>query len=222
MVDPQDIPPVDVAIVIAHPGRSIGYESALRSLTSLIHTTRAAGHIVATCDHYGALVAKNRNRGAVAALDAKAKWLLFLDDDMVLPPDTILRLMAHDVDAVAGMAVSRQPPFITCFFTMEGTKHKSILEWPENTLMQIDAVGAACLLVRATVFEKLTKPFFAEPPLGDDVMGEDMYFCLQLRDKGVKIHLDTSLSVGHVGDYIYTIDDFFAYREAHPEIKGGT
>lgn len=45
-----------------------------------------------------------------------------------------------------------------------------------------------------------------------DLIGEDYYCSEKIRNKGIEICCDTSLIVGHIGEYIYTINDYLNYK----------
>jgi hypothetical protein len=51
------------------------------------------------------------------AKNENADWVLFLDSDMVPPPDTLIKLSAMNVPIASGMAFKRTPPFQPCFYT---------------------------------------------------------------------------------------------------------
>ena len=59
----------------------------------------------------GSSVAANRNLIARMALDVGAEWVFWLDDDLVFRPDTLLRLLRHDVPVVVGLSVQRHADF---------------------------------------------------------------------------------------------------------------
>src|SRR6476646_3392159 len=48
-----------------------------------------------------------RNRVATAALEWGADWLLFIDDDMSFPPNTLAALLAHGKRVIGCNAVTR-------------------------------------------------------------------------------------------------------------------
>ena len=204
---------VDIVIVAPHPIRGTVFEAVHRSRSALVQHTQQAGYAVAISDRYGMSVSCNRNSGVAIALQRKTKWIFFVDDDMVLPPDAILRLLARHVDVVSGLYVKRQRPFVPIAYNIEDGSFIPIEEPLINELMQVDAVGGGCLLVNATVFGCLPKPYFAVPPHGDTVMSEDIYFCQQLTAHGIKVHLDTGVFCGHVGDYVYTVENCLPLQE---------
>src|SRR2546429_120520 len=59
----------------------------------------------------GGSVAENRNGLTALALEMGAEWIWYVDDDQIFAPDTLPRLLAHDLDVVSGLYVSREFPF---------------------------------------------------------------------------------------------------------------
>ena len=55
-------------------------------------------------------------------------------------------------------------------------------------------------------------------------IGEDLFFCNQLRFAGVEVFVDTGVLVGHVGEYPFTFIDRLGYAEIHKngEERGAT
>lgn len=130
------------------------------------------------------------------AKDVEGNWLLFLDSDMEYPPDTLNRLLAHDVDVVGGMCYRKVPPYNPTIYKKQRYSEDMcyMSTWPENQLIEVDATGAACLLIKREVLEALPDPIFE-----DSKVSEDMTFCKKARAAGFKVYVDTSLHIGHVG-----------------------
>jgi len=176
--------------------------------------------------HRGSPFDVARNSIVDRFLDSGAKFLFFLDSD-VLPPDNALeRLMSHNLPIVSGLYYRRhierpgKPPHpcmwkivppnveMTCptcaqkFRTKEG-KYQPILNPPRNALVEVDAVGAGCLLIHRRVFEKLERPYFRWT-LGwvEPGVSEDLYFCERARDAGFRILVDTGVRCGHLGEQV--------------------
>ena len=51
-----------------------------------------------------------RNMACEQTLSGGFDWLFFLDDDVITPPDAILRLIAHNKPIVSGVYYRRSPP----------------------------------------------------------------------------------------------------------------
>jgi GT2 family glycosyltransferase len=111
------------------------------------------------------------------------------------------RLLSHNKDIVGANYNRRSYPSqsLTLFKCLAGTYYNKELP---KTLFECDAIGTGCLLIKADVFKKISKPWFfygAE----DRMIGEDIYFCEKAKEAGFKIWCDPNLEVGHLGEYIY-------------------
>ena len=148
-----------------------------------------------------------RNSAAMAALDAGAEWLFFLDSDVVAPPDTILRLMKHKQPIISGVYHRRSPP-IGHPVMMKGGQF--VDDYPANKIIEVDVVGAGCLLIHTSVLKTLP----AQAPgrhwfrwgvdmkgILDpvDCMSEDYTFCIHSIRHGYKVLVDTSIQCKHIG-----------------------
>jgi hypothetical protein len=138
-----------------------------------------------------------------AALQLGATHVLWLDTDMAFPPDTAIRLAAHDRPIVACNCVMRDPRIL--FTARRGGA--GILTGPDSTgLEAADSVGMAVMLMRTDVVADLPRPWFrhGRTDAGADV-GEDIEFCRRLRLRGHDIWIDHDLSkeIGHVGQFTF-------------------
>lgn len=86
-----------------------------------------------------------------------ADFVLMMDDDMTPPPDALIKLLAHDLDIVAGACTVRKDPPLPNFrvWVPELFSYRTAFEWPENQLIEVGGVGAAFMLVRTTVLDKV-------------------------------------------------------------------
>lgn len=141
--------------------------------------------------------------------------ILWIDDDTKFPMNGLIRLLEHDKDIVCATTCPR-----------DGKDNAAIgvaLPGYENQQLQkMERVGMPFMLTKMVVFEKMKKPYFAEPPIWmysevvgktpykpDDVMGEDTYFSLMARAAGFDIWCDGSLSleIGHIGTKVFYIEN---------------
>lgn len=127
-----------------------------------------------------------------------ATHVLWLDADMVFPPDAALSLLAHDRDVVAANYVTRVAPSRPTA-TRDGERISS----SEATgLEAVDHVGMGVFLMKTAIVRDLPRPrFWYSTPTET----EDVYFCNLLRAAGHTIYVDHDLSkrVGHVGQHTY-------------------
>lgn len=158
-----------------------------------------------------------RGRYLAIEKDFIGDWFLCIDTDQVFPADTLIRLMSHDVPIVGTLVTSKRPPHqVVTAYGNEKVGFESLLDWPNNALIEVDVTGFGCILIKREVFEKFPEgnPFlkiFCEDL--NDNLGEDWSFCLRARKLGFPIYVDTSIPIGHLGKYNYTIGDYELYKD---------
>ena len=154
----------------------------------------------------GIYVHENRNGLAQFTLDNGYSHLFFVDSDMVFPPDTLDRLLAHDKDIVHGKYNYRYEPRTPMVFGFgdNGMKMVSDKEMPKE-LFKVAGVPTGCTLIKASVFEKLTKPYFFFDYTADGRMenSEDVYFSRKCAEAGIEMWCDPTIEIDHIGDYFY-------------------
>jgi hypothetical protein len=152
-----------------------------------------------------------RNETAKAALNAKATHVMFIDSDMTFPANVIDRLLGWNKEIVGATYVTRAPDHaVVCGKSTLGRNgFKS-----GDELVEMSAMPTGMLLIEASVFSKVKKPWFRMdyveecPEHSDGVeIGEDIWFCTEARKAGVRVWCDTvlSLHVGHLGIEEYKI-----------------
>ena len=66
-------------------------------------------------------------------------------------------------------------------------------------IIQVDAIGFACVLIKVSSLRKLKYPFFVYTEYEDTtVLSEDLYFCHIVRQNDLVMLCDTSLKIGHI------------------------
>ena len=150
----------------------------------------------------GLYINENRNHLAEHALELGADWVWYVDDDHCFRPDTLNRLLAHDVDIVSGLYLRRVAPFLPVIYDKEdetGDVVKYALTPGDTGLKEIVAAGAGCLLVKTCVLRALGAPYwrFNQRPDGE-MIGEDIDFCQRARAKGFKVYCDMDTAIGHL------------------------
>ena len=150
-----------------------------------------------------------RNTAAQEVLSKGFTWLFFLDSDVIPPRDAIVRLMAHRKPVISGVYSRRSPPEAVPVIIKNGGWYQGPLNCG---VIEVDLVGAGCLLIHRSVLEKL-------PPLDERrgkrwfdwrvdmphslppgrALSEDFAFCVQCKDHGIPVLVDTSIECRHVG-----------------------
>lgn len=195
--------------------------------------TRAVVSLIETCKYlpYGSTYALELGFSTISGkrdhlvemflANKSLRWLLFLDSDIVSPPDTLERLLACDADIAGGLYCLRQDPYPVAtghvFIREEsvdrlrptevsGFRVKSLdLQDVDRGAVEVDVMGAACMLIHRHVLEELNAPWFVanEGTVRPTTQGqnEDWNFCLRARDAGFRIVCDTSLHIDHLGSW---------------------
>ncbi|MBN3036943.1 MAG: hypothetical protein JW834_00680 [Candidatus Diapherotrites archaeon] len=141
-----------------------------------------------------------RNRLVASALQADATHVLFWDSDCVFPGDSLVRLMERDKPVAGGLYFEKTPNFLPVMY-LHGDKFFShIVEYPENELVKVDAVGMGFTLVKREVLEKVGEPWFKWTQRDGRTVGEDFFFCERVAEAGFDIFVDTGVKGRHIGD----------------------
>jgi hypothetical protein len=129
---------------------------------------------------------------------ATASHLFFIDDDTLVPPDGLLKLLAHDVPIVSGFYTQRRAPFWPIPVRECGKQYVHITKYCKG-LQEVDGVGAGCLLIKREVLEAMSEPYFHYwSDRMNDMTTEDIYFCEKARELGYPILLDFDVQCRHI------------------------
>ena len=143
----------------------------------------------------------------------KGDWLLMLDTDHVFDPDLACkmtqRMYMHNVDVITGFYQYKFPPYAPVLYRFIKGGHAIIGDWDKDIeFQQVDSAGAGCLLVRRSVFQRITnelkeEPFDIIPPYG-----EDHSFFYRLRKLKIKAYFDSTIQYNHIVYRPVTLDDY--------------
>jgi len=168
-----------------------------------------------------------RNYLVEMAIRLDVDYLFFADDDGVLPPDTLVKLVEDDKDIVVAPMMTRNvrdngKHALCCFekfdfYIGDGRtvkKYRSIEKFDNSKgyLHQIDCAGAACMLLKKEAFIALFKKhngrpfeFLHETYITKEHgvtlrnISEDMCFCERAKEEGFAIWVDTRVRPVHLG-----------------------
>lgn len=164
------------------------------SLMSIVNTFKYDYEFVIATEGY--TIAENRTYIVNKAKEARCTHVLFIDDDMVFPANTLDKLMSHNKEVVGVNSNSRVLPLKSTVLVDGEIK---------DELFECIQVGGGILLVDMKVFDGVPMPWFQFETFdtGQIKMGEDAYFCEEVYRAGWKVYCDGSINVGHIGDYTY-------------------
>jgi len=158
-----------------------------------------------------------RNEIVKSAMASACSHLIMMDADQVYPPETIPRLLSHNLPVVGALVHRRWPPFDPIIYKGEINSYVGIEEWEKDSLIEVDATGTGCILYSMEVFENTQKPWFqSRSNIVDSAnhpIGEDIGFCSELRKSGYKIFVDTSITIGHLSEIEITDGTWKLYKK---------
>jgi len=149
-------------------------------------------------------ISHNRCRLVDRFLKSKYEWLLFIDSD-TMPPFDVLEMTKNGKDICSGIYFQWQGGRKLDPLVYKKTKnvvheeYRIFNDTSEENLVEVDGVGAGCLLIHRKVFETIKKPYFLfeYDENGYLDVGEDFYFCQKAQKAGFKIWVDRKMVAGH-------------------------
>lgn len=154
----------------------------------------------------GMSIAKNRNSIVENMLATGAHWAFFLDDDLVLQPNTLHKLLRHlpenggEHEIVCAFSLQRTPPFNALVYLDDPITTGCSMWVPDNSrgLLDIKAAGMGGVLVARSVFERLTAPYFRIGQVEMEHLHEDVEFFQRACRAGARCAVDLDTPIGHV------------------------
>lgn len=155
----------------------------------------------------------------------EATHLLWIDADIGFSPQAVGRLLAANVDVIAGAYPLKtlQNPTRFAFKPLEEAQPDS------NGVVEVAAAGTGFMLIKRNVLEQMTRAHkeLKSPPdpafpdakqvakfyyrlfdttLDDDfrTVGEDFSFCAKWRKIGGKVFVDTKSQLTHTGTHVFS------------------
>ena len=156
--------------------------------------------------------------------------------DMVLPHDTITKLVALDKDIASGLyflrsnlQLGRGQPCLYKKSTVTEAKravmneinyyHSPVTLFPTKDPFRVDCAGLGCTLFKREVFEKLEYPWF-DLKAGTDIKigyGSDMYFYTHARKAGIELWVDPTVRCRQIDYYETDFEDYQWQLDNNPQ-----
>lgn len=114
------------------------------------------------------MISNSRNQSVKLAIDNGCDYIMWIDSDMRIPPDTIVRLLQHDKDIVGALYNKRVPPYET-LGKLIGPKPMDPTEL-DGGLHEAALMPSGVMLVKTDVYKKIGWPAYFESYMwpGDD------------------------------------------------------
>ncbi len=221
----EEARPMDIAgrkLMIAIPA----YDGKLN-----IKTSFALADLVVKASKFGvqvqlshlsgcSLITKARNILAANFLESDCTDMLFVDADIVVDAESVLRLLALSTgkDITAGMYTRRAEDrkfFLDIYIDQNNT-----LEFDDYGMLRVENVATGFMMIQRHVLEKMVQnhpewKYFNDTYNRDEFclfdfelsngqyIGEDYTFCKRARADGFTVFIDPEITLPHVGSQEY-------------------
>lgn len=167
--------------------------------------------------HVSSVVHDARNKLVEDAKRSGCTHILFIDSDISFPADAINKLVEDDKDIVGGLYYRKQIPHLPCINDKEGDRLLIPRNFPRTRLFEVFSIGTGFLMIKTSVFEKISEPYFYFGTYKKHSIGEDVYFCIKAQQHGFKVWCDPTIHLGHIGPYSYDERDYEAEKIDDPK-----
>lgn len=170
-----------------------------------------------------------RNRAAKAALEdaPDCDGIVWVDDDVLLPPTAIKRLVSYDKDFVTGIVFQKFGDLNPLVAVWKGNGFAWWRTFPENVLAPADGCGFGCVYTSTKMLRDIAKlpdfkadgwfnqfpaNHFGQQKDPDQPMSEDFSFCMRAKQAGYQLYADTGLLCAHmIGPKFSTLATYRKY-----------
>lgn len=158
-----------------------------------------------------------RNRAVKSMLEdaPDCDGIVWVDDDVLLPPTAISRLVSYGKDFVTGIVYQKMGDFNPLVAAWRGNGFSWWREFPENVLAPADGCGFGCCYTSTKMVKAIQKladfqtdGWFNQFPadhfgknaeaVNDIAMSEDFSFCMRAKLAGFQLYADTGLTCSHM------------------------
>ena len=137
-------------------------------------------------------VAQNRNKIANYAIENKFDYILFIDSDIIVPPDALEKLLNQKTDIATGWynCVTPEGKIVHSWMLFDAQNNKYVtresalnIEMP-TPVEDVPAMGFGCVLLKTSLLKQLPYPYFVYlENANGGVLSEDIYFCNLIRER---------------------------------------
>lgn len=154
-------------------------------------------------------IAQGRNELVREAMEQGQTHLLFLDDDMTFPTNTLDYLCRWNLPIVAANYCHKAKRLI---YTAQRDDLRQVESRGRTGIERVLRIGLGVTLIDLSVLRDVPEPWFEIKwdQSRRQHVGEDFYFSHLMKERGVPIHVDHDLSnkVGHVGSHEFRFESY--------------
>lgn len=161
LVENQNVPQVAVLVpsykMSPHPRMKAAGEAAFREaqkVATIFYPPAASSCVV----HW----ARNLLIAELVKSGRRFTHVLFCDDDIVMPPDAVVKMLSHNVDIVGALCTTRtDPPVPNIHSDLGNGVIEKMLDWPgadgPGGLIEVGSVGTGLMLISEVALRRLTE-----------------------------------------------------------------
>lgn len=194
-------------------GGTIHAQTAVSLVGALDQLKNVYGASYSVSIQIGGDKAQSMNRLAREAVRGEYDYLMSIDNDMIFPPDGIIKLLENDKDivggnySVRGNSVEGDPREAVIKVADENGVRKTIpLAHLPTALFKCNALGNGFTLYKTAVFKDMKAPWFYVTEDEDgNWSGEDVLFHERAQQAGFEVWCNPQIQIGHIGTFNYEI-----------------
>lgn len=203
------------------------FENIYPDTFKAIYDLDTAGHEVLFEFVRGYDCATARNKIAQKALDLGVDYVLMVDNDVVIPKDTIQLFLEEHKDVCLGSYAHRDVDNVyrgrTCVCKLLDEKGQKYFNYPLDSeytadelkqlreqgkfKVEIHGGGMGCAFIKTSVFRSISYPWYDWVNYkSKGMLSEDLYFCEQCKGRRIPVYTDTRVTCGHMLRHIQYLD----------------
>lgn len=172
------------------------------------------------------LVYNARNDFVLDAIQGNYEYLAMLDSDMVLPQDTLSRLLTdieeNDFDLVTGLYFTRRLPTSPVILKdldwyedekLGAQEFTTVYEDYPRDMFQIAGCGLGCCIIRVDLLKTITWTYKMPPFTPLPRLSEDYAFCWRAKKLNAEMWCDPKIKPLHAGLKLYGEADWKKQKE---------
>lgn len=213
-------------VVIATPGKEL-HQDYVKSLIETTTWLNAQGLTYKWLNKSGSLVSTTRE---LTALDSyNPDWdatqigrgeftygkIFWIDSDISWDIEHFQKILESDLDIVGGLYQTAPDGRVAVAF-FDGAGQPTVVREQDfimidGTIHEVYGLGFGFIAMKSGVFEKCDRPWFFMRAIRwqhlefDLNVGEDYSFCVNARNNGFKVYLDSEVKVRHHKEIIYVL-----------------
>src|ERR1043165_329910 len=170
------------------------------SFAVMVHVLKAVKHVEDGIADRFHNIARNMNAARKLALASDCSHFLFVDSDVILPPDAITSLLSHRKDIIGGWyRMIDAPQWVAGCWVADNTMMHCV---PESSVTRVDMIGHGCILLSRQALEALTFEAGFDKvcrcEAGDCYLGPCASFGNLTASKGFNLYMDGHVICGHI------------------------